>query len=90
MTGIRVDIRENEPFAKALARFKRKVNDSGILKEVHDRRFYVSPSDEKKVAKKAAPKKAVKKAAKKVAKKAAPKKAAKKAAPKKKAAKKKK
>ena len=54
LTGIRVDIKENEPFAKALSRFKRKVNDSGILKEVQDRRFYVSPSDERKVAKKAA------------------------------------
>ena len=54
LTGIRVDIKENEPFAKALSRFKRKVNDSGILKEVQDRRFYVSPSDELKVAKKAA------------------------------------
>jgi small subunit ribosomal protein S21 len=54
LTGIRVDIKENEPFAKALSRFKRKVNDSGILKEVQDRRFYVSPSNERKVAKKAA------------------------------------
>jgi small subunit ribosomal protein S21 len=54
LTGIRVDIKENEPFAKALSRFKRKVNDSGILKEVQDRRFYVPPSDERKVAKKAA------------------------------------
>lgn len=53
-TGLRIDIQPHEPFAKALSKFKRKVNDSGILKEVQERRFYVKPSDERKVAEKSA------------------------------------
>lgn len=54
LTGLRVDVRENEPFAKALSRFKRKVNDSGILKEVQENQFYVKPSVQRREAKKAA------------------------------------
>jgi small subunit ribosomal protein S21 len=53
-SGLKVEVRENEPFAKALSRFKRKVNDSGILKEVQDRQHYVKPSIERRDAKKAA------------------------------------
>lgn len=52
--GLRVDILPTDSFAKALSKFKRKVNDSGILKEVQERRFYVKPSIERKAAQKAA------------------------------------
>jgi small subunit ribosomal protein S21 len=53
-TGLKVEVRENEPFAKALSRFKRKVNDSGILKELQEKQFYVKPSIRRKEAAKAA------------------------------------
>ena len=56
LTGLRIEVRENEPFAKALSRFKRKVNDSGILKELQDKQFYVKPSIRRKEAAKAAKK----------------------------------
>jgi small subunit ribosomal protein S21 len=55
-TGLRVEVREGEPIAKAISRFKRKVNDSGILKELQDKQFYVKPSIRRKEAKKAAKK----------------------------------
>ena len=56
LTGLTIEVRENEPFAKALSRFKRKVNDSGILKELQEKQFYVKPSVERREAKKAAKK----------------------------------
>lgn len=54
LTGLTVEVREGEPFAKALSRFKRKVNDSGILKEVQEREYYVKPSVRRREAEKAA------------------------------------
>lgn len=53
-TGLYVEVQPHDSFAKVLSKFKRKVNDSGILKEVQERRFYVKPSDARKVSEKAA------------------------------------
>ncbi|MFW6225989.1 MAG: 30S ribosomal protein S21 [bacterium] len=39
-----VKIRDNESLEKALKRFKKKVEDEGILKEFKDRQYYKKPS----------------------------------------------
>lgn len=54
LTGLKIELKEGEPFAKALSRFKRKVNDSGILKEVQEREYFVKPSVQRREAAKAA------------------------------------
>ncbi len=43
-----VVVNENEPFEKALKRFKRIVEKEGILTEVKRRQFYEKPSEKKK------------------------------------------
>lgn len=43
-------------FEKALRTFKKKVEESGLLKEVKDRQQYVKPSIKRKLAKSAAKK----------------------------------
>jgi len=54
--GLMVKVRSDSPadFAKALRKFKRKIADSGILKEIKDRQHYQKPSDKRREAKKAA------------------------------------
>lgn len=47
MVGITVQ--ENESIDKALKRFKKKYERSGILKEFKKRTFYVKPSIEKRM-----------------------------------------
>lgn len=47
MVGITVQ--ENENIDKALKRFKKKYERSGILKEFKKRTFYVKPSIEKRM-----------------------------------------
>ena len=39
------------PFEKALRIFRKKVDDSGLLKEVKERQEYVKPAEERKLAK---------------------------------------
>ncbi|MEE2827952.1 MAG: 30S ribosomal protein S21 [Myxococcota bacterium] len=46
MTGVRV--RDGEPFERALRRFRRQVERSGIIKEVRRRQYYEKPSIKKK------------------------------------------
>jgi small subunit ribosomal protein S21 len=48
---IKVIIQENETLDKALKRFKKKYEKSGILKEFRRRQFFVKPSVEKKMLK---------------------------------------
>lgn len=48
--GLRVEVR-NGDFAGAMRKFKRKVQDSGILQEVKDRQEYIQPSQQRKKAK---------------------------------------
>ena len=47
---------EDGRFDKALRQFKKKVEESGLLKEVRDRQEYVKPSIKRKLAKSAAKK----------------------------------
>jgi len=44
------------PFEKALRLFKKKVEDSGLLKEVKDRQQFVKPSIDRKLKRNAAKK----------------------------------
>ena len=49
-----VVLKENENINSALKRFKRKVEDSGVLDELRDREHYVKPTTARKKAKAAA------------------------------------
>jgi small subunit ribosomal protein S21 len=50
----RVTVREGEPIERALKRFKRKVEQAGVLKEVRKREHYLKPSVKKKLKARAA------------------------------------
>ena len=52
--GNTVFVKDGEPFEKALRRFKKKVQDSGLLQELRDREFYEKPTTERKRRKSAA------------------------------------
>lgn len=54
--GLTVTVRGDSPmdFQKALRKFKRKIADSGILKEIKERQYYTKPSDKRREAKKRA------------------------------------
>ena len=47
---IYVKVREDEPFEKALRKFKNKWVKAGILREVRARSYYVKPSEARKIA----------------------------------------
>ena len=48
---IYIKVREDEPFEKALRKFKNKWIKAGILREVRSRSYYVKPSEARKIAK---------------------------------------
>ena len=48
---IYVKVREDEPFEKALRKFKNKWVKAGILREVRERSYYLKPSEARKLAK---------------------------------------
>ena len=48
---IYVKVREDEPFEKALRKFKNKRVKAGILREVRSRCYYLKPSEARKLAK---------------------------------------
>ena len=50
--GLTVEVR-NDDFAGAMRRFKKKVQEAGIIQEVRDRQEYVKPSIKRAKAKKA-------------------------------------
>lgn len=52
--GNTVVVRDGEPFEKALRRFKKKVQDSGLLQDLREREFYEKPTTTRKKAKSAA------------------------------------
>lgn len=52
----KVVVKEGEPFEKALKRFKKKVEASGILKDLRKREHYLKPSVKKKEKQRAAEK----------------------------------
>jgi small subunit ribosomal protein S21 len=43
-----VEVRKDESFEAALRRFKKKIEQEGILKEVRDRKHYEKPSERKR------------------------------------------
>ena len=47
---VSVKVGDNEPFERALRRFKKKWEKAGVLREVKSRSFYLKPSEEKKIA----------------------------------------
>ena len=47
---IYVTVKNDEPFERALRRFKKKWEKAGVLREVKSRSFYLKPSEEKKNA----------------------------------------
>ena len=44
----RVEIRKDESFEAALRRFKKQVEQEGIIREVRDRKHYEKPSERKR------------------------------------------
>tara|TARA_B100000035_G_scaffold178373_1_gene152104 strand:+ start:1422 stop:1688 length:267 start_codon:yes stop_codon:yes gene_type:complete len=49
-SGLTVEVR-NGQFERALRKFKKKVQEAGIIQEVRDRKAYVKPSEIKRKAK---------------------------------------
>ena len=49
---IEINVRDNESLGKALRRFKKKWERSGVLKDVKRKAFYEKPSVTKRIAKK--------------------------------------
>jgi small subunit ribosomal protein S21 len=49
-----VYVRDGEPFEKAMRRFKKKIQDSGLLEDLRSREFYEKPTTARKRAKSAA------------------------------------
>ena len=47
---IYVSVKNDEPFERALRRFKKKWEKAGVLREVRARSFYLKPSEQKKIA----------------------------------------
>jgi small subunit ribosomal protein S21 len=43
-----IEVRKDEPFEAALRRFKKKIEQEGILREVRDRKHYEKPSERKR------------------------------------------
>ena len=48
---IQVKVRSNEPIEKALRRFKKKFEKSGILKDYKKNEYYTKPSEEMRLRK---------------------------------------
>ncbi len=47
-SGSKVFVKENENINQALKRFKKKIDDSGLLEELRKREFYEKPTTERK------------------------------------------
>lgn len=45
-----VNVRNGEPFEKALKRFKKKYEKAGVLRDVKRKSYYLKPSEAKRVA----------------------------------------
>ena len=48
---VKIKVREDEPFEKALRLFKNKCLKAGIIREVRARSYYLKPSEARKLAK---------------------------------------
>ena len=67
---ILVNVRDNEPFEKALRRFRRKVEREGIRKDIKKNSFYLKPGEKRRLKQRLAEKrrrKALRRAIKKAA-----------------------
>lgn len=51
--GSKVEVRNND-FSKAFRKFKKKIQDDGLLQELRERQYYEKPSIKRKRAKAAA------------------------------------
>jgi len=51
---VEITLKNNEPFEKALRRFKKKWEKAGVLREVKKRKYFVKPSVLKRLAARAA------------------------------------
>lgn len=51
---VEITVKNNEPFERALRRFKKKWEKAGILREVKKRSYYVKPSELKRIAERTA------------------------------------
>ncbi len=58
LKGRGVDV-YNGNFDKALRTFRKKIQKSGLIQTVRDKRYYEKPSDKRRLAKKAAVRKSV-------------------------------
>ena len=56
MPGVRID--DRKPFDICLRQFKRACEKAGIVKEMRERQHYVKPTEQRKIAKRAAIKRA--------------------------------
>ena len=52
--GNRVTVKDNENITQALRRFKRKIEDSGLLETLRQKEFYEKPTTKRKRMKSAA------------------------------------
>jgi small subunit ribosomal protein S21 len=43
-----IEVKKDESFESALRRFKKKIEQEGILKEVRDRKHYEKPSERRR------------------------------------------
>lgn len=43
-----IEVRKDESFESALRRFKRKIEQEGILREIRNRKHYEKPSEKKR------------------------------------------
>ena len=67
---ILVTVRDNEPFEKALRRFRRKVEREGIRKDIKKNSFYLKPGEKRRLKQRLAEKrrrKALRRAARRAA-----------------------
>jgi len=55
-TNAQVKVRKNEDVNRAIKRFKRKVEASGIMRDAKRKRYYMKPGEAKKVKRKMAEK----------------------------------
>lgn len=47
---VSVRVHEDEPFERALKRFKKKWEKAGILRDIRSRSYYLKPSEARKIA----------------------------------------
>lgn len=56
MANASVKVRKNEDANRAIRRFKKKVEASGVMRDIKKRRYYMKPSEAKKLKRKLAQK----------------------------------